>query len=70
MFNVQTGTIMLQKNDKLILTSDGVTDNLTSDEILKNSKDAMTIALAAHTRSKTQSFRSTPDDVTVFLGVI
>ncbi len=62
----------LQPGDKIILASDGIF-NLTTSEILQNSQTVEALTEAASERYQDPSkrtFRSTPDDIAVAIGVI
>lgn len=67
LFTLRSRIILLAPSDKVLLVTDGISDNLTPKEILDNSKNSLLLASAAEKRSEEEGFRSTPDDATALI---
>lgn len=69
---LQTVAVPLLSGDKLLLTTDGLSDNLTTGEILANSSTAEKIANAAYKYANplSENFRATEDDITVGMATV
>ncbi len=69
LYDIQTTYVEVQPGDKILLTSDGVHDNLTTNEIQKimtslNSDTANELTIAAQRRSRENHLRAKADDMT------
>lgn len=68
---IRSYSIVLMAQDKLVLTTDGIHDNLTFDEIEEVAANKGNVAKLlvekAKTRSKESHFRSKPDDISAIV---